>query len=53
VLQAALDPTPPLGTPAVDPDRTPSHGTPAVDPLDVPTPVAAVPLPDPLLRPHG
>ena len=40
VLQAAVDPTPP-------------HGTPAVDPLDVPTPVPAVPLPDPLLRPHG
>jgi shikimate kinase len=53
VLQAALEPTPPQGTPAVDPDRTPSQGAPAVDPLDVPTPVAAVPLPDPLLRPHG
>jgi shikimate kinase len=40
VLQAAVEPTPP-------------HGTPAVDLLDVPTPVVAVPLPDPLLRPHG
>jgi shikimate kinase len=41
VLQAAAEPTPPHGTPAV------------VDPLDVPTPVAAAPLPDPLVRPHG
>ncbi len=56
-LQAALEPTPPHGTPV---DGGPSGPGPAAaapgdaaDPLDVPTPVAAVPLPDPLPRPPG
>ena len=56
VLQAALEPTPPHGTPAVatDPGAAGGPGPGAgVDPLDVPTPVAAAPLPDPLVRPHG
>jgi shikimate kinase len=49
VLQAALDPTPPHGTPVATGD--PAGGD--ADPLDVPTPIAATPLPDPLVRPHG
>jgi len=49
VLQAALDPTPPHGTPVAT--GAPAGGD--ADPLDVPTPVAATPLPDPLVRPHG
>jgi shikimate kinase len=60
VLEAvAGEATPAHGTPRTDaaaadePAGTSPHraGTP-VDPLDVPTPVAAVPLPDPLVRPH-
>ena len=54
VLQAALEPTPPHGTPAVGtPPHDPAAEPAAVDPLDVPTPVTAAPLPDPLVRPHG
>jgi shikimate kinase len=67
VLGAAVaDTTPPHGTPrsGVPQHGTPQHGTVqagapvgavdpgAVDPLDVPTPVPAVPLPDPLLPPR-
>jgi shikimate kinase len=67
VLGAAVaDTTPPHGTPrsGVPQHGTPQHGTGqagapvgavdpgAVDPLDVPTPVPAVPLPDPLLPPR-
>ena len=54
VLQAAIEPTPPHGTPAVGtPPHDPAAEPAAVDPLDVPTPVTAAPLPDPLVRPHG
>ena len=52
VLQAALEPTPPHGSPPVDGGGA-DPGRPAPDPLDVPTPVTAAPLPDPLVRPHG
>ncbi len=57
-LQAAVDPTPPHGLPVGARPSEPgapaaAPGSPAADPLDVPTPVAAVPLPDPLVRPHG
>jgi shikimate kinase len=41
VVRAALEPTPPHGTP---------RATTAADPLDVPTPAAGVPLPDPFVR---
>jgi shikimate kinase len=61
VLRAAVaDTTPPHGTPQHAQHGTPRHGTPrtgspagetAVDPLDVPTPVPAVALPDPVLPP--
>jgi shikimate kinase len=47
VVQAALEATPPHGTPRPGADRHP-----AVDPLDVPTPVAGVPLPHPFVRQH-
>ena len=43
VVRAALEPTPPHGTP---------RAVPAADPLDVPTPVAGVPLPHPFVRQH-
>ena len=43
VVRAALEPTPPHGTP---------RAAPAADPLDVPTPVAGMPLPDPFVRQH-
>lgn len=54
---AAADATPPHGTPrpgTARPGNTPSSGPAgetAVDPLDVPTPVPAVALPDPVLPP--
>ncbi len=50
-LQAALDPTPPHGTP-VDggPGGSGAPAGPPADPLDAP---AALPLPHPLVRPHG
>lgn len=41
VVHAALEPTPPHGTP---------RATSAADPLDVPTPVVGAPLPDPFVR---
>jgi hypothetical protein len=47
VVQAAMEATPPHGTPRPGADRNP-----AVDPLDVPTPVAGVPLPHPFVRQH-
>jgi shikimate kinase len=47
VVQAAMEATPPHGTPRPGADRYP-----AADPLDVPTPVAGVPLPHPFVRQH-
>jgi shikimate kinase len=58
VLEAAAgEATPAHGIPRTDAPADEVAGTShpragTVDPLDVPTPVAAVPLPDPLVRPH-
>jgi shikimate kinase len=64
VAQVHPDVVPESVLASVAADATPPHGTPSaggpgadaatddVDPLDVATPVAAVPLPDPLVHPH-
>ena len=57
VVHAALEPTPPHGTPRTEPGRTEPGSTEparltAASPLDVPTPVQGVPLPHPFVRHH-